>query len=57
MLYYQHYVEILEPIGTKIMCGTIITSVIIFHLSIALIWGYFKSYTFYKELFKDFKKT
>lgn len=23
----------------------------------ALIWGYFKTYTFYKELFKDFKKT
>ncbi len=39
------------------MCGTIITSVIIFHLSVALIWGYFKAYTFYKELYKDFKKT
>lgn len=57
MLYYQHYVEILEPVGTKIICGTIITIVIITHLSIALIWGYFKAYNFYKKLYKDFKDT
>jgi len=48
MLYYQHYLEIKEPVGTQIICGTIITSVIIAHLSIALIWGTFKAYTFYK---------
>lgn len=57
MLYYHHYVDILEPVGTKILCGTIITIVIIFHLSIALIWGIFKIYNFYKELYSDFQKT
>jgi hypothetical protein len=51
MLYYQHYLEINEPIGTQIICGTIITCVIISHLSIAFIWGVFKSYTFYKQLY------
>lgn len=57
MLYYQHYLEIKEPIGTQIICGTIITCVIISHLSIAFIWGVFKSYTFYKQLYGEFKKT
>jgi hypothetical protein len=51
MLYYQNYLEIKEPIGTLIICGTIITGVIIAHLSIALMWGFFKSYTFYKQLY------
>lgn len=54
MLYYQHYVEIMEPVGTKIICGTIITAVIISHLSIALVWGLFKSYHFYKDLYAEF---
>lgn len=57
MLYYQHYVEIMEPVGTKIICGTIITSVIIAHLSIALVWGLFKSYHFYKDMYTEFQKT
>jgi len=57
MLYYKHYVDILEPVGTKIICGTIITIVIIVHLSIALIWAIFRVYNFYKELYKDFKAT
>lgn len=52
MLYYQHYLEIKEPTGTLIICGTIITGVIIAHLSIALMWGFFKTYTFYKQLYK-----
>jgi len=51
MMYYQHYLEIKEPVGTQIICGTIIASVIIAHLSIAFIWGTFKAYTFYKELY------
>jgi hypothetical protein len=56
-LYYKHYVDILEPIGTKILCGTIITIVIIIHLSIALIWSILRTYYFYRELYKDFKET
>lgn len=47
-LYYKHYVDISVPLGTQITCGTIITSVIILHLSIALIWGFFRTYHFYK---------
>lgn len=57
MSYYQHYMDIKEPMGTKIICGTIITCIIIVHLSIAFIWAVFKSYTFYKDLFNEFKKT
>lgn len=56
-LYYKHYVDIMEPVGTKIICGSIITIVIIVHLSIALIWGIFRAYHFYKQLYKDFKET
>lgn len=47
----------MQPIGTKIICGTIITSVIIAHLSIALVWGLFKSYHFYKDMYAEFEKT
>jgi len=47
-LYYKHYLDISEPLGTQITCGTIITIVIILHLGIALIWGIFRTYHFYK---------
>jgi hypothetical protein len=56
-LYYRHYIEIKEPVGTKIICGTIMSGGMIAHLSIAVLWALYKSYHFYKELYKEFKKT
>jgi hypothetical protein len=56
-LYYRHYLDIKQPVGTQITCGNIITYVIIIHLGIALIWGFFRTYHYYRELYADFKKT
>lgn len=47
-LYYLHYIEVGEPVGTKIICGTILTGGMIAHLSVAVLWALFRSYHFYK---------
>lgn len=49
--------DLLEPVGTKIICGTIITGGVIGYLSIVVIWALFKSYHFYREIYLEFKKT
>ncbi len=43
--------------GHKIICGEIISYVIIAHLCILLIWAYVRAYFFMKELWKAFKET
>lgn len=56
-VYYKHYVDIIEPVGTKIMNGTILTGGMIAHLSIAIIWAIYRTYHYYREIYNDLKAT
>ena len=51
-IFYQNYIDAQEPVGTKIMCGDILTIGMIVHLSIAIIWSLFRSYYFFKEAYE-----
>jgi len=48
IIYFIKIKQMKEPIGHKIICGEIITYVIIAHLSILIIWAYFRLYYFVK---------
>jgi hypothetical protein len=57
IIYFIKIKEMKEPIGHRIICGEIISYVIIGHLCILLIWAYARAYFFLKELWKAFKET
>lgn len=56
-IYYRNYIDAKEPVGTKIMCGDILTIGMIIHLSIAIIWALFRTYYSYQDVKEEFTKT
>ena len=57
IIYFLKMVEDNEPVGSKIVNGEIISIVVIIHLSIALLWGIFRSYLHLKMIKDEFVKT